>query len=57
MVEYKIYPKSGFGYIDFEKLTAIFYDLELAKDFVDYQTTLGKDYSIFCSGEEVKDEL
>lgn len=55
MVEYKIYPKSGFGYIDFEKLTAIFYDLELAKDFVDYQTTLGKDYSIFCSGEEVKD--
>ncbi len=57
MKEYKIYPKSGFDYIEFEKLTAIFFDLDLARDYVSYQITLGRDFVITCNGAVIEDEL
>lgn len=57
MKEYKIYPKSGFDHIDFEKLTAIFFDLNLARDYVSYQITLGRDFAITCNGVVIEDEL
>lgn len=55
MDEYKIYPKSGFGHVDFNNLAAIFYDLDLAKDFVSYQISLGADYALYFKGEEIED--
>lgn len=58
MKEYKLYPKYGFGSPDFNKLTAIFYDLDLAWDFVAYQVrNTGNDYAIFSDGKEIEPEF
>jgi hypothetical protein len=57
MKEYKIYSAYGLGNPDFNKLTAIFYDLDMARDFVAYQTTLGNYYAITCNGELIEDEI
>lgn len=57
MKEYKVYGAYGLGNPNFNKLVATFYDLDMARDFVGYKTTLGEYFSITCDGEVIEDEI
>lgn len=59
MSEYKVYKVAPLtGALMFSNLVAVFYDLDLAKDFVNYQLTLGNSYGIAHNGSRIDlDEL
>lgn len=59
MNEYKVYEVVPLtGALMFSNLVAVFYDLDLAKDFVNYQLTLGNYYGISHNGVQIDlDEL
>lgn len=49
---YEIYKTGCFSDMRGEKV-AVFYDLWLACNFVDYEATFGNSFVIICDGEEV----
>ena len=52
-LDYVIWSTNKFDDDLFVDLVAKFSNLELAKDFVDYQATLGNGYAIFKDGKRV----
>ena len=55
-MKYKIWRTNRFNETILSELVAEFDDLELAKDFVDYQATLGESYAILRDGVRVYDD-
>lgn len=54
MEEYKIFRINKFNDELLQDIVAIFYDEELAKDFIEYQFTLGNNFAIFHNGERIE---
>lgn len=52
-MKYKIWRTNRFDGEILSELVAEFDDLELAKDFVDYQATLGNSYAILKDGVRI----
>lgn len=55
-MKYKIWRTNRFNEMILSDLVAEFDDLELAKDFVDYQATLGESYAILQDGVRLYDD-
>lgn len=55
-MKYKIWRTNRFNETILSELVAEFDDFELAKDFVDYQATLGESYAILRDGVRVYDD-
>lgn len=55
-MKYKIWRTNRFDETILSELVAEFDDLELAKDFVDYQATLGNSYVIVQDGVKLYDD-
>lgn len=55
-MKYKIWRTNRFSETILSELVAEFEDLELAKDFVDYQATLGESYAILKDGVRLYDD-
>lgn len=55
-MKYKIWRTNRFDGEILSELVAEFDDLELAKDFVDYQATLGNSYVIVQDGVRLYDD-
>lgn len=53
MEEYKVYRVNKFNDEIIQDIVAIFYDKELAKDFTEYQFTLGNNFALFYNGERI----
>ena len=51
--EYKLWKCNMWNDDLLSELVGVFYDLELAKDFVEYQAPLGNSYAILCDGERI----
>jgi hypothetical protein len=52
-MKYKIWRTNRFNETILSELVAEFSDLELAKDFVEYQATLGESYAILEDGVRI----
>lgn len=52
-MKYKIWRTNRFNETILSELVAEFDDLELAKDFVEYQATLGESYAILKDGVRI----
>lgn len=55
-MKYKIWRTNRFNETILSDLVAEFDDFELAKDFVDYQATLGESYAILRDGVRLYDD-
>lgn len=55
-MKYKIWRTNRFNETILSELVAEFNDLELAKDFVDYQASIGKSYAIVKDGVKLYDD-
>lgn len=55
-MKYKIWRTNRFNEMILSDLVAEFDDLELAKDFVDYQAILGESYAILQDGVRLYDD-
>lgn len=55
-MKYKIWRTNRFNETILSELVAEFDDLELAKDFVDYQASIGKFYAILKDGVRLYDD-
>ena len=55
-MKYKIWRTNRFDVTILSELVAEFDDFELAKDFVDYQATLGESYAIVKDGVKLYDD-
>lgn len=55
-MKYKIWRTNRFDETILSELVAEFDDLELAKDFVDYQASIGKSYVILKDGVRLYDD-
>lgn len=55
-MKYKIWRTNRFNEMILSDLVAEFDDLELAKDFVEYQATLGESYAILQDGVRLYDD-
>ena len=55
-MKYKIWRTNRFDETILSELVAEFDDFELAKDFVDYQATLGESYAILRDGVRLYDD-
>lgn len=55
-MQYKIWRTNRFNETILSELVAEFDDFELAKDFVDYQATLGESYAILRDGVRLYDD-
>lgn len=55
-MKYKIWRTNRFNAMILSELVAEFDDLELAKDFVDYQASLGESYAILKDGVRLYDD-
>lgn len=55
-MKYKIWRTNRFNATILSDLVAEFDDLELAKDFVDYQASLGESYAILKDGVRLYDD-
>lgn len=55
-MKYKIWRTNRFNETILSELVAEFDDLELAKDFVDYQASIGKSYVIVKDGVKLYDD-
>jgi hypothetical protein len=52
-MKYKIWRTNRFDETILSELVAEFEDLELAKDFVEYQATMGESYAILKDGVRI----
>lgn len=52
-MKYKIWRTNRFNETILSELVAEFEDLELAKDFVEYQATMGESYAILKDGVRI----
>lgn len=52
-MKYKIWRTNRFNETILSELVAEFNDLELAKDFVEYQATMGESYAILKDGVKI----
>lgn len=52
-MKYKIWRTNRFDETILSELVAEFDDLELAKDFVEYQATMGESYAILKDGVRI----
>ena len=52
--EYAIWRTNRFNEELLTEQVGVFYDLELAKDFVEYQATIGESFAIKCDGEIIE---
>lgn len=52
-MKYKIWRTNRFNDTILSELVAEFNDLELAKDFVDYQASIGNSYAILKDGVRI----
>lgn len=55
-MKYKIWRTNRFDETILSELVAEFDDLELAKDFVDYQATMGESFAILKDGVRLYDD-
>lgn len=55
-MKYKIWRTKRFDETILSELVAEFNDLELAKDFVDYQASLGNSFAILKDGVRLYDD-
>lgn len=55
-MKYKIWRTNRFDVKILSELVAEFDDFELAKDFVDYQASIGKSYAILKDGVRLYDD-
>lgn len=55
-MKYKIWRTNRFNGEILSELVAEFDDLELAKDFVDYQASIGNSYAILIDGVRLYDD-
>lgn len=55
-MKYKIWRTNRFDATILSELVAEFDDLELAKDFVEYQATMGESYAILEDGVRLYDD-
>lgn len=55
-MKYKIWRTNRFDETILSELVAEFTDLELAKDFVDYQASLGNSFAILKDGVRLYDD-
>jgi hypothetical protein len=55
-MKYKIWSTNRFDNMILSELVAEFDDIELAKDFVDYQASLGNSYAILQDGVRLYDD-
>lgn len=55
-MKYKIWRTNRFNETILSELVAEFDDFELAKNFVDYQATLGESYAILRDGVRLYDD-
>lgn len=55
-MKYKIWRTNRFNETILSELVAEFDDLELAKDFVDHQASIGKSYAILKDGVRLYDD-
>lgn len=55
-MKYKIWRTNRFDETILSELVAEFDDLELAKDFVDYQASIGDSYAILQDGVRLYDD-
>ena len=55
-MKYKIWRTNRFDVTILSELVAEFDDLELAKDFVDYQASIGESYAILEDGVRLYDD-
>lgn len=55
-MKYKIWRTNRFNETILSELVAEFEDLELAKDFVEYQATMGESYVIVKDGVKLYDD-
>ena len=55
-MKYKIWRTNRFNETILSELVAEFDDLELAKDFVDYQASISKSYAIVKDGVKLYDD-
>lgn len=55
-MKYKIWRTNRFDETILSELVAEFNDLELAKDFVDYQASLGNSFAILKDGVRLYDD-
>lgn len=55
-MKYKIWSTNRFNNMILSELVAEFDDIELAKDFVDYQASLGNSYAILQDGVRLYDD-
>lgn len=55
-MKYKIWSTNRFNDTILSELVAEFDDIELAKDFVDYQASLGNSYAILQDGVRLYDD-
>lgn len=56
MEEYKIYRVNKFDDELVQEIVAIFYDKELAKNFIEYQFTLCNNFALFHNGKRINFE-
>lgn len=52
-MKYKIWRTNRFDETILSELVAEFEDLELAKDFIEYQATMGESYAILKDGVRI----
>lgn len=55
-MKYKIWRTNRFDVTILSELVAEFDDFELAKDFVDYQASIGQSYAILKDGVRLYDD-
>jgi hypothetical protein len=55
-MKYKIWRTNRFDETILSELVAEFEDLELAKDFVDYQASIGESYTVLKDGVRLYDD-
>ena len=55
-MKYKIWSTNRFDNMILSELVAEFDDIELAKNFVDYQASLGNSYAILQDGVRLYDD-
>ena len=56
-MKYKIWRTNRFDAEILSELVAEFADFELAKDFVDYQASIGNSYAILKDGVRLYDDI